>query len=135
MNVSETVRKMILVMASAGLVFSVVGVVASFYYPIILPVPFTLGVMLSTLLNCIKAVMLENTVTRIVEMSDEHVAANYLKMQALLRFALTAAVLLLGVFVPFIDLWGVVAGIFTFHVGKYSLGFIVKNDFTEDTQK
>lgn len=127
MDLSNTVKKMIIVMAVTGVVFAVAGVIVSLNLTnLITPIPFVIGVALGTIFNGIKVVWLEHTVNKIVNMDDPKAGANYLRMQNLLRFWATAGILLIGAYVPFVDLFGAIFGVLTFFVGKYSLAFITK---------
>jgi len=135
MRISETVRKMIMVMLVTALVMAVAGTVASVFYPIH-SLHFAIGVLLTTGLNIIKVIWLEHAVEKAVAMDDQTAASNYIRMQYLLRLLLTglilvfAAVMANRMFVPSL-LWGAVIGIFTFHAAKYALVFIVKANDTD----
>ena len=133
----NTVRKMIMVMLAAALVIIIAGFIASTYYPHILPLPFAAGVLLTTTLNIIKALWLKHVIEKIVAMEDEAAAGNYLRAQYFLRFILTGVVLTIAALAPesLISLWGAVAGIFTFHFGKYSLNLISKADDKDMAEK
>ena len=128
MRMSGTVRKMIAVMMATGLIMSVAGFVFSLFQPLIHPFNFTLGVLLTTGLNIIKAIWLERVVERAVSMENQDAAANLIRAQYLIRFLFTGLVLAVAALVPVVDLWGAIAGIFTFHVAKYYLMFSVKLD-------
>ena len=127
METSVIVRKMSIVMLIAALVIIVAGAAASIYFPELRPISFALGVLLSTGLNIIKVFWLDRAVKTATAMEDQKTAANYIRLQYLLRFLFTALVLLIAVFVPFIELLGAVIGIFTFHVAKYAIGPMLKN--------
>ena len=130
MKISRTVWKMNLVMLVTGLVIIIGGIIASFSFPLLQIVPFSLGVMLTTIFNCFKAIWIEYTVNRVLSMNNESASSAFIRGQHFLRFLSTGVVLTAAVFLPFIDVLGAVLGIFTFNVGKYSLAFIVN---TEDT--
>ena len=130
MKISTVVKKMIIIMIAAALVFIAVGIIFSFFYPILLPVPFAIGVIISTLINIAKVIWLEQAVERAALMDNETTAGNYIKMQYMLRFGLTAAVLIITALVsngPDV-IWGAVVGLFTFHPAKYALSSIAKTD-------
>lgn len=137
MKISVTVRRMILVMLAAGLLMIVGGFIAAAHFPVIVPLPFAAGVLLTTALNVVKALWLQHVVQKIVTMEDEAAAGNYLRAQYFLRFILTGAVLAAAALLPesIISLWGAVAGIFTFHFGKYSLNLIAKSDDNDVAEK
>ena len=131
MSISPTVRKMILIMLVAGFIFSAIGLIASMHVEVISPIPFTLGVFVSTALNIIKVIWLERIVSATVKLEDEKAAARFVRLHYMLRLLFTALVLFGGAFLPFIDLWGLVIGLFTYHPAKYALGVFIKNDDIE----
>ena len=128
MKISNTVHKMIVVMLVAALIIIIAGAVAFVFYPVISVLPFSLGVLLMTGLNIVKVIWLEQAVQKAVDMEDQVAAGNYIRMQYLFRLLLTGLVFIIAILVPIIDLWGALAGIFTFHAAKYALAFIVKTD-------
>jgi predicted outer membrane lipoprotein len=87
--------------------------------------PFALGVFLTTALNVLKAVWLEHTVNRVAEMEEGQAGSNLVRLQYLLRFLLTGLVMVAAVYLPFIHLWGAVAGIFTFPISAHLLRFTI----------
>ena len=127
METSLLVRKMSVVMLITALIMIIAGAVASVYFPDLSPIPFSFGVLLSTGLNIIKVIWLDRAVKNAVNMTDQSAASNYIKLQYLLRFLFTALILIIAVFVPFIDFLGAVIGLFTFHVAKYALGSMLKD--------
>jgi len=131
MAISVTVRKMIMVMLVAGMVMAIGGAVLSVFYPVINPFTFSAGVLLTTVLNIVKVVWLERAVEKAVGMEDQTAAGNFIRLQYLLRMLLTGLTLFAAVVIPFVELWGAVVGLFTFHAAKYSLGFIIKEDNTD----
>lgn len=121
MRLSKVATKMIVVIAAASLVFIIAGAV---YYRSVSALYFALGVLLGAALNALKVVMLERGVNAAVNM-DEKDAGNYIRFQYLLRFSLTALILVLGVVVPFISLWGVVVGILTLQIAALSMKYFI----------
>jgi len=117
---------MVMVMLATGLIMAVAGFVFSLFQPIIHPFNFMLGVLLTTGLNIVKAIWLERVVERAVTIESQDAAANLIRVQYFLRFLLTGAVLVAAALIPVVDLWGAVAGIFTFHAAKYYLMLTVK---------
>jgi hypothetical protein len=91
------------------------------FFPSINAFYFALGVLLTTAVNIAKVALLDRAVRRALKM-EEQAGANYVRVQYLLRFLLTALVLVIAAVVPFIDLWGAAAGIFTLQVAGYTLG-------------
>jgi len=83
---------------------------------------FAAGVALTSSLNVGKLYLLERTVKKTLEMEDPNFGKNYVRLQYLMRYFLTGAVLLgaamitLYVDPPFINLWGALAGVFTMQI-------------------
>jgi hypothetical protein len=83
---------------------------------------FAFGVILTSGLNVLKVYMLERTVARTLEMDQESKGENYVKLQNLLRFGITAVVLLgvglvqIYAYPPFINIFGAIFGLFTLQI-------------------
>jgi len=133
-NVSNTVRKMILVMLVSALVMAVGGGVASMFIEVIEPIIFGIGVFLSTAVNIVKVIWLERAVETASAMEDGQMATNHVRKHYLLRFAFTAAVLV-SIAITHVPnlLWGALFGLFTFHPAKYALPIIIKGEEKENT--
>ena len=95
------------------------------YYRSFAFAPFAFGALLGAGLNVVKIAMLERTVVKAVGM-EKNDAGNYAHLQYFLRLLITALVLILSAILPFISIWGAVAGIFTMQpamfYAKYSAG-------------
>jgi len=78
--------------------------------------PFALGVLLTSVLNAGKILMLERTVKKAIDMEDPKTGKNYVRIQFLLRYLLTAAILVAAGLTPFISVWGALFGIFTLQI-------------------
>ena len=131
MNISLTVKKMILIMLATGIVMVVIGTIASAHIEILSAVPFAIGIFVSTTLNIIKIIWLERVVSAVAKLEDEKAASNLVRLHYVLRLLFTALVLVGGAFAPFVDLWGLVIGLFTYHPAKYALGVFIKNEDIE----
>jgi hypothetical protein len=83
---------------------------------------FAFGVILTSLLNVFKILMLDHAVRKAIDLNEPNIGKNYLRLQYLIRYLLTGMVLLaaglISVYVdpPFINIWGAVAGIFTLQI-------------------
>jgi len=98
----------------------VIVIASLVYYRSLAFIPFVLGACCGVGVNVVKIVWLEHTVQRGMTMSGTE-AIRYVRTQMFLRHLLTAAVLLLSAFVPFIDLLGTAAGILTWQVATWGL--------------
>jgi len=77
---------------------------------------FALGVVLTSALNVVKIIMLERSVRVTIDMDNPDRGKNYIRLQYLLRYFITAAILVVAGFTPFISVWGAIAGIFTLQI-------------------
>jgi len=99
--------------------FIVIGII---YYRSVYALYFAIGVILTSSLNVGKVFLLQRTVQKTLEKDDINSGKNYVRLQFLLRYALTTAVLLasglISVYVdpPFISIWGAIAGLFTLQI-------------------
>ena len=117
-------KKMILLTVVSSLFIIAAG---AMYYRSYSVFPFAIGVFLTTALNVLKIIMIERAIEKVVNMNGKK-AGSYIGFQYVLRFLLTGAVLALAAMVPFIDLWGAVAGIFTLQIAAYSMKFFYDMD-------
>ena len=118
-NLTEVTQKMILIIAVLAGLICLGGLVffrsmEAFY--------FANGVILASALNVLKVIMLEKMVKKL-SASAESYPIHRVYLQYIMRFALTAVVLLIGVFVPFVNLVGVVAGVFTLPLSGIGMKF------------
>jgi len=131
MKLSKTTRNMIFFICIAALAFIVGGVI---FYRSIHALYFAIGVILTSSLNIGKVFLLQRTVQKTLEKDDIKSGKNYVRVQFLLRYALTTVVLLaaglISVYVepPFINIWGAIAGIFTLQISV----LIVRNRKLDD---
>ena len=131
MKLSRTTRNMIFFICIAALAFIVGGVI---FYRSIHALYFAIGVILTSSLNIGKVFLLQRTVQKTLEKDDIKSGKNYVRVQFLLRYALTTVVLLaaglISVYVepPFINIWGAIAGIFTLQISV----LIVRNRKLDD---
>lgn len=118
-NLTEVTQKMILVIAVLAGIICLGGLV---FFRSIEAFYFANGVILAAALNAFKVIMLEKMVKKI-SVSAETYRIHKVYLQYIMRFALTAVVLLIGVFVPFVNLVGVAAGIFTLPLSGFAMKF------------
>jgi len=112
-------KRMMQVICISACVMIVGGII---FYRSIEAVYFAIGVILTSSLNIWKVILLERTVAKTLDMDDAEAGKNYVRFQYLLRYFLTAIVLLGAGLIsarvdpPFISIWGAVAGIFTLQI-------------------
>jgi len=130
MKISVTAKRMIVGIIIYSLVFIAAG---ALYYRSYSVFPFAAGILLMAALNCLKVAMLERVVKTVADMDEKKEAGNYVRVQYLLRLLLTGIVLFIAATdkVPFVSLWGAIAGIFTMQTAAFSLKFFPVED--EDT--
>ena len=113
MKLSLPSKRMIQVVLITALAMMAGGAV---FYRSLEAFPFALGVLLTSALNAGKILMLERTVKRAIDMEDPKSGKNYVRIQFLLRYFLTAAILVAAGLTPFISVWGALFGIFTLQI-------------------
>ena len=86
---------------------------------------FFFGVFLGAATSIIKVITLKRTVDKSLDMENKK-SKGYVGLQQLLRFVLSAAVLIIGALVPHISLWGVAVGILAFHPSIYMANYKMK---------
>jgi hypothetical protein len=127
MNFSPTARRMVLVIFLSSFAFILVAAV---YYLVFPGADFTfwgslyrfaLGVLFMSSLNCAKVFVIERMVDRALRMDSPRAAGGFVGVQYLLRLAATGAILWVSHQSPHINLWGAIAGIFTFQIAAHSL--------------
>ena len=129
-KISAIVLKMIVAMIAAAAIMIVAGFIIPVVYSFdLVPLYFMFGVAISTAVNIVKVVWLEQTALKSANMPDEQAAANYVRGQYLLRYVFTFVVLFgAAILGPVSLLWGAIFGIFTYHVAKYAMIVIVKQE-------
>jgi len=111
------------IMMAIGVEAIVIMAVGGAFYRSISALHFAIGVAMTSALNILKMFMLERNVQKVVDFEDSNTGKNYLKLQYLLRFFMTAAVLLLaGLTKRFAVLYGAIAGIFTMQIAAMIIG-------------
>ncbi|MCL2391416.1 MAG: hypothetical protein FWC66_02245 [Oscillospiraceae bacterium] len=119
MKLSHTGKYMILMIGLVALVFIIGGGV---FYRSIQALYFAIGVIVTSALNVGKVFLLERTVRKTMEKEDPNAGKNYVKLQYLFRYFITALVLVVvgiinvNVDPPFISVWGALAGVFTLQI-------------------
>ena len=119
MESPRVIKNMVFFICIAALAFIVGGVM---FYRSIHALYFAIGVILTSSLNIGKVFLLQRTVQKTLEKDDINSGKNYVRLQFLLRYALTTVVLLaaglISVYVepPFINIWGAIAGVFTLQI-------------------
>lgn len=121
-NTADISKKLMVIMSVVAVVIIAGGAV--FHRSVPEALYFALGVILATGLNIVRVKMLVRTAERLVDSGNEAGAKSFAGLQYLLRLGLTIAVFLIAVFVPFIDLFGTVFGIFTLPISMYIWRFI-----------
>ena len=133
MKLSPASKCLIKFICIAALAFMVIGCVV---FRSIESLYFAIGVVLTSLLNVLKVFLLERTVQKTLEKEDPTFGRTYVLLQYLLRYVLTAVVLLgagaisLYADPPFINIWGAIAGAFTLQI---SVMIVKYRKFDEET--
>ena len=132
MKLSLTARRMFLVIGLSALLF--IAVAAAFYRSFEI-IPFAVGMLVMSALNCAKVLMLERSVERAVEIDDAATGKNYIRLQYFVRSILTAAVLVVAGLLhgtyPSL-LWGAVIGILGFQIAAHALQAFMRRDIKRE---
>lgn len=124
MKLSNLARRMILTIL---IIVSVCMLGSVIYYRSLDCLPFLLGGLLGTAVSIAKVFILERAVDKALAMEQKQ-AGIFVLVHHILRLVLTGGVLLLGALVPWLSLWGVAAGVLSFHGAVYSVKFTSKKD-------
>jgi len=114
-NLSNIAKRMITVVGGLSLALIVAGIACFKLFSFF---PFLLGVIMGAGVTILRIVMLERAVNKALEMDQER-AANYLRLQHLLRYLVTGAVLVAAALLPPVNLWGAIAGVMTMPVATF----------------
>ena len=126
MKMSENARKMTLAICIAAFIIIAAEVIIGIVFtPLAPPLQFAAGVILTAGINVLKVRMLDRAVAKTVDMEDGR-AANYIRLQYLVRYFLTGAVLVVAALTPFINLPGAALGVLTWPAAAYALKFFMK---------
>ena len=118
MNLTSVTKKMIWVMCLLLLLTAAAG---ALFFRSLEALPFALGAFLGGLSSVFKVISIDRMLAKAQESGESPKSAQF---QPFLRFLLTGVVLALGFFVPFINPWGVVAGIFFLPIAALSMKFL-----------
>jgi len=119
MQLSLSSKRIIRMIALAAFVMIIGG---ALFYRSFEALPFAFGVLVTSALNVLKIIMLERTVNKTLDMEDPDSGRNYIRLQYLFRYFITAVVLVvIGIIhtrsaVPVISIWGALFGIFTMQI-------------------
>ena len=123
MKLADVTKKMIWVICLLLLVTIVAG---ALFFRSFEALAFALGAFLGAVLCAFKVISLDRMVTT-AQAREGGVSAG-VQAQPFFRLLLTGAVLALGFFVPFINPWGVVIGIFYLPIAAFSMKFVPTKD-------
>ena len=134
MGLSKLTKAMMIMACAAALVMIIA---ATAILRSAAALPFALGVIIMTAVNVFKIFLLERTVNAAADMENIDTGKNYVRLQYLLRYFITGAVLLvIGLLywrelIPEACAWGAVFGIFTMQISV----MIVRHMKFDDEQK
>jgi len=127
---------MIIVIAISALVIMAGGTAI---YRSFEALPFILGALMTSSLNIGKVFLLERTVRKTLDIENPESGKNYVRLQYLVRYFLTGAILLgaglMATFTPHISvIWGAVAGIFTLQISVIIVRSLKYEDEDQDQE-
>lgn len=121
MRLSAIAKRMLLVVCLSLPLLAAGGF--AYYRSLALFLPFLCGALLGTALGVGKVILLDRAVAGIAGMEKER-GMNYARLQQLLRFLLTGAVLVIAALLPFErrqPLWGAAASVLAYQAAVYAL--------------
>lgn len=130
MKLNALAKRMILAIIA---ITSACTVVALIYYRSLEFFPFFFGAILGAAVSIVKVYLLERAVNLALEPGKANATA-YIGLQQLLRFILSGLALLAGALIPQINLWGVVAGIFSYQLAVYVARFTTRDSIKEQSK-
>lgn len=119
MKVSELAKRMII---RISVIASICTLGAVLYYRSFGFLPFLLGAIIGTAVSIIKVFLLERAVDKALTMEKDD-AVKYITLQNIIRLMLSGVALVISAVVPFINLWGSVAGVLAFPFASYGENF------------
>lgn len=122
MKLTNLAKRMIITILIIALICVLGSVI---YYRSLGFLPFLIGAVLGSAVSIVKVFLLERAVNKALELEQKK-AGQYVSVQHWLRMLLSGVVLFLGAVVPWINLWGVVAGILAFQIATFSVKFTSK---------
>ncbi|MCL2372214.1 MAG: hypothetical protein FWC78_02285 [Defluviitaleaceae bacterium] len=125
-TIDAVANKMLVMIIIAAVIIAAAGAV--FHREMGAALAFAFGVAMSAGVNAFKVFLLKKAVNTAVGMGTSRAATNHLRVQYFLRYLATAVVLVAAVFIPFVDFFGAVFGIFTLAIASYGLKFFIKDD-------
>ena len=111
------------IMLAIGVVAVIIMAVGAALYRNISALHFAIGVAMTSALNVLKMFMIERSVHKAVDYDDGAAGKNYLRFQYLIRFFITAAVLLVAALTKLYSmLYGAIFGVFTMQIAAVLIG-------------
>lgn len=127
LNISETAAVMCAVIGGMFALLLAAGtLVSALVFPFERPAAYALGLLLGCLLSAIKVVLLEKSLGSAVE-REQGAARGYAGLMYMLRYLLTAAVLVLAfLYRDILGPVGAIIGVLSLQISAYIAGWIMK---------
>ncbi len=122
MKLSDVSVKLIIITGAVSIIASVAGC-----FFLADKLGYLLGVGIGVLFSAVKVVLMERSAINSLDMPKER-AGNYMQLQSLSRFGLTALVLVASVFVSTAAFYGVVTSFVSMHLSSYLVRLFIKDD-------
>ena len=131
MNISELAKRMIIRMS----IISGASVIGSIlYYRSFGFLTFLLGAVIGLSASILKVILLERAVDKAITMEKDD-AVKYITLHNILRLLVSGAALLIGAVLPFVELWGTVAGVLAFPFASYGERFRTKRAQSQEQRQ
>ena len=118
MEQEALVRKTMMILGISAFILIIAG---ALYYRSFEALPFALGTALGIACNILKVQMLNRAVKKALIMEPKK-AGNYIRIQYLIRYLITALALVFAALVPFINLFGTALGILSMQAASFITG-------------
>ena len=124
-NLSLTAKRIIFSILGILATTAVIGVLLDLYgKPFEKPLPLIIGLIAGGSISILKVIMLERSMVKSIDSTAED-AANYARIQFVLRYAVTIVLLAAVVFFrQYVGLWGAIVGILSLQFGAYIASII-----------
>ena len=126
-NLSDTCKKLIRNTIVCAVTFYILGMIATYFgFFTDSYFHFTVGMLFGSVFTVLKIMLLEKAVQKAVNMSPQD-SSNYMRLNYMNRYFLTAIVVVIAIFVNHIGLIGTLLGLFTMTPATFITGKLEKD--------
>ncbi|MDR3239523.1 MAG: ATP synthase subunit I [Clostridiales bacterium] len=127
-QLSATAKKLILGVALQFCLLLALGLaVILLLYPFEKPLAFLGGLLLGSAWSAAKVVMMERGLSQMIDLDQDGAQARA-RWQFIIRYAITAALLIFAALTPWISFWGMTAGLLILQTAAYVVQYGVRKE-------